>query len=240
MSPKFSSSIVQSEGVVTLNGFQIHWEKFGTGSQIILLLPGALGTAYTDFSIQIEGEHAFNLSKYTFVVMTLPGWGKSRPPVRPYGMEVYENDVRCCAQLMEHLNYNSYYVIGWSDGAKSALLLAILYPSRIQAVVAAGIFIYCTRLNLLPFMRMQNVSLWDADMLARYRQVYSHDELQTLWDTHINFIKELMNKIKTMSEARPDLKDIKLPIHERLMNGLNCIRCPVLLVHGDKVKRFLN
>lgn len=236
MSQQFSSSVVHREGVVTLNGFQIHWETFGTGSQIILLLPGALGTAYTDYSIQIEGKHAFNLSKYTLVVMTLPGWGKSRPPARQYGLDLYDNDVKCAAQLMEHLNYNSYYAIGWSDGAKSAILLAILYPSRIQAVVASGIFVYCTKLNLLPFMRMQSVNLWDTNMLARYCEVYEQDELQKLWDTHINFIKDLMVKMKALVEAKPEIKDIKLAIHDKLMNGLNCIRCPVLLIHGDKVK----
>lgn len=29
--------------VIEINGNQIHYEKYGTGSQIVLLIPGALG-----------------------------------------------------------------------------------------------------------------------------------------------------------------------------------------------------
>lgn len=28
---------------VEINGFPIHYDKFGTGSQVVLLIPGALG-----------------------------------------------------------------------------------------------------------------------------------------------------------------------------------------------------
>lgn len=59
------------------------------------------GTAVTDFRQQLEGADAFNLKRYTFVVIELAGWGRSRPPKRPYGLSVYDNDVTCAAKLME-------------------------------------------------------------------------------------------------------------------------------------------
>lgn len=35
--------IPEDEGLVELNGFPIHWQKFGNGPMIVLLIPGALG-----------------------------------------------------------------------------------------------------------------------------------------------------------------------------------------------------
>ena len=59
------------------------------------------GTPKTDFRKQLSGDLAFDLTTYTFIGITLPGWGKSRPPKRPYSTNVYENDVTCCVKLME-------------------------------------------------------------------------------------------------------------------------------------------
>jgi len=60
-----------------------------------------LGTGRSDFKPQLEGPNAFDLKKYTFIAIELPGWGRSRPPARPYGMDVYQNDTECALKLME-------------------------------------------------------------------------------------------------------------------------------------------
>ena len=66
------------------------------------LTPNTLkGIAKYDFKPQLEGNNAFNLKKYTFIGIDLPGWGRSRPPIRKYGYEVYKIDAECCEQLME-------------------------------------------------------------------------------------------------------------------------------------------
>ena len=71
--------------------------------------------------------------------------------------------------------------------------------------------------------------------------MYGNDLLQSLWDDHVNFCKNLHTKVVEFVDSRPDLKDVRVAIHEQLFHGLNKIRCPVLLVHGDKVIcSFLN
>lgn len=35
--------VPDDEGSVDINGFPIHWQKFGHGPTIVLLIPGALG-----------------------------------------------------------------------------------------------------------------------------------------------------------------------------------------------------
>ncbi|CAG2182184.1 unnamed protein product, partial [Oppiella nova] len=67
-----------------------------------------------------------------------PGYGYSRPPERAYGKDVYKNDADLAAELMAKLGYNLYSLLGWSDGGKVALLMAIKYQSRIDKLVVWG------------------------------------------------------------------------------------------------------
>ena len=94
---------------------------------------------------------------------------------------------------------------------------------------------YCTKYNILPTIKTQRVENWDIGLRANYVAVYGEDLLQSLWDDHVNFCKDLHTKVVEFVESRPDLKDVRVAIHEQLFHGLNKIRCPVLLVHGDKV-----
>lgn len=54
---------------------------------------------------QLQGPNALNLKKYTIIAIELPGWGRSTPPSRPYGPDVYNNDVKCACYLMEVNKY---------------------------------------------------------------------------------------------------------------------------------------
>lgn len=126
--------------------------------------------------------------------------------------------------------------MGWSDGAKVGLLCAILQPSRIQAVAASGIFVYGTKMNILPTMKTQKIETWDKKLRANYEDIYGPELLQQLWDNHCNWCKDLYAGICQMHAARPDIKELRFGVHEELMNGLGKIRCPVLIIHGDKVR----
>jgi hypothetical protein len=63
--------------------------------------PSFLGSGRSDFIQQIEGPNAFNLKKYTLIGIELAGWGRSRPPARRYGKDVFERDADICIKLMD-------------------------------------------------------------------------------------------------------------------------------------------
>ena len=86
---------------VELKEFKIHYEIYGTGSETVILIPGALGTGITDFKPQLEGENALDLKRFRFIAVELPGWGHSRPPKRPYGLDVYDNDAQAVIKVMQ-------------------------------------------------------------------------------------------------------------------------------------------
>ncbi|CAG2111270.1 unnamed protein product [Medioppia subpectinata] len=180
-----------------------------------------MGTGRSDFSRQLEGEDAFDLKRYTFVAVELPGWGRSRPPARPYGLDVYHNDAECCFKVMDDLGFKTYSVIGWSDGAKVALLMAYMNPNRITCSVAIGIFVWATKQTIAPMMLTRDTKRWPKEQFDTYCQVYGDEEtLQRLWDQHINFCRAAM-------ENCGDGQYLVTP------EQLRQIRNPVLLVHGD-------
>lgn len=82
-----------------VGGFKLHYEKLGSGSHVVLLLPGGLGSTRTDFGPQLD---QFDKSKYTLVSWDAPGYGYSRPPERNYslGAEIYKQDAELVASLM--------------------------------------------------------------------------------------------------------------------------------------------
>ncbi|CAG2174205.1 unnamed protein product [Oppiella nova] len=94
-----------TSGKVDINGWPVWYEKFGSGPDVLLLIPGAIGTGRSDFMPQLEGDHAFDQDKYTLICIELPGWGRSRPPERRYDRNVYLNDADCALKLMDSNSY---------------------------------------------------------------------------------------------------------------------------------------
>ncbi|CAG2170093.1 unnamed protein product [Oppiella nova] len=89
----------------------------------------------TDFQHQLEGDNALDFDMFTIIAVELPGWGRSRPPIRKYGTGVYENDAQCLYELMKELGFNKYSILSWSDGTKVALLMATLYPQSVESLI---------------------------------------------------------------------------------------------------------
>lgn len=83
----------------------VAYEIFGTGEHVVLIIPGAIGTAASDFPQQLSNdsssEDCLDYLKFTFVAVELPGWGRSVPPERSFGPHTYRHDARCCLALME-------------------------------------------------------------------------------------------------------------------------------------------
>lgn len=93
-----------NDSFLEINGAKVFYEKFGTGAQVALLVPGAIGTGRTDFEKQLIGSDAFDMKEFTFISIELPGWGRSRPPERPRVdsyPDIYQYDCEFAQALME-------------------------------------------------------------------------------------------------------------------------------------------
>ena len=74
--------------------YRVHYEDRGTGPAL-LLIPGALGSARTDFGPQLE-----ELPAHFRVIAADPrGYGRSRPPERDFPLDFLERDAAGMAAL---------------------------------------------------------------------------------------------------------------------------------------------
>ena len=107
------------------NGTKISYVSEGEGSHVTLLLPGALGTARTDFTPQID--HLNSRGKLKMIVWDPPGYGASRPPSRTWPQSpnhFYSRDADAAVDLMSSIGEERFSGLGWSDGAITAMMIA--------------------------------------------------------------------------------------------------------------------
>ena len=105
---------------VTVHDKKIHFVRRGDGAHPLLFMPGALGTAMSDLSPQIEG---FSESDFTIIGWDPPGYGKSRPPARDF-KNFFQEDAKMAVEMMKQLGFEKFSLLGWSDGGITALVAA--------------------------------------------------------------------------------------------------------------------
>lgn len=145
---RFMSSIQQStdnivEKKVNVSGFDINYVQSGNGSNGVLLMPGALGSAWTDFKPQIELLPKI-LSNHVFIAWDPPGYGKSIPPRRNFTLDFFNKDAIYAKELMNKLGLSKFSILGWSDGGITAIILAGTYPELVDKLVFWGSNSYIT------------------------------------------------------------------------------------------------
>ena len=79
-------STLGEAGKVAVNGINLHYLRNGSSGPPVVCLPGAMGTAETDFAPQLR-----SLSETMQVVSFDPrGYGQSRPPRRDFPVDFYQ------------------------------------------------------------------------------------------------------------------------------------------------------
>ena len=125
MPPLPVASAGEDRKVVLDDGSGISYVTTGSGQHTALLLPGALGTARSDFTPQIE--HLNSQGGLKLIVWDPPGYGGSRPPNRTWPKSpnhFYVRDAEVAVEFMNKIGEERFSLLGWSDGAITALIIA--------------------------------------------------------------------------------------------------------------------
>src|SRR6202043_3197688 len=118
------------QGHVDHDGARIWYATYGSGSPVILL-HGGLGHS-VNWGYQVPmlvgaGHRA--------VLIDSRGHGRSTRDLRPFSYELMASDVLA---VMDALHLEKAAIVGWSDGACVALILAMKAPARVAGVFFFG------------------------------------------------------------------------------------------------------
>ncbi|HEY4298557.1 MAG TPA: alpha/beta hydrolase [Paraburkholderia sp.] len=119
-----------ASGFVEHDGARIWYAAYGAGAPVILL-HGGLGHS-GNWGYQIA---ALCDSGHRVVVIDSRGHGRSTRDARPYRYELMASDVLA---VMDSLHLNKAAMVGWSDGACVAMVLAGIAPERVAGVFFFG------------------------------------------------------------------------------------------------------
>src|SRR5262249_41897282 len=153
---------------------------------------------------------------YRDVLIDSRGHGRSTRDARPFMYEVMASDV---AAVMDALNLERAVLVGWSDGACTALILASQAPARV-----AGVFFFACNMDPSGAKPITEITPILRRCLSRHSGDY--ERLSATPDQFAEFAAA----VRLMQRTQPNYSP----------NDLAAIRVPVAIVqseHDEFIKR---
>jgi len=181
-----------------IRGFKMYCETYGAG-QPLLLIHGN-GGSIKHFINQIP----YFSTKYKVIVADSRGQGKSVDRGDSLTYEMMADDY---AALLDAMQIDSAFVLGWSDGGINGLLLASRHPRKVKKLAATG------------------ANLWPGTT------AFSKDFTNVI----LPLYEGLKNKSARNETEQNDWKLTRLLIEEPHISiaEINKIKCPALVIAGD-------
>ena len=202
--------VTKDQGYVENEGARIWYASYGAGSPVILL-HGGLGHG-GNWGYQVP---ALVRSGYRAVLIDSRGHGRSTRDGRPFSYELMAYDV---LTVMDALHLEKACLVGWSDGACTALVLAAKAPSR-----AAGVFFFACNMDtsgVKPFEATPTLDRCFGRHVKDYAQLSATPER----------FKSFVEDVTLMQQTQPDYS----------AQDLAKINVPVVIVqseHDEFIKR---
>jgi pimeloyl-ACP methyl ester carboxylesterase len=190
--------VPQDQGYVEHDGARIWYATFGFGPPVILL-HGGLGHS-GNWGYQVP---ALIESGYRAIVIDSRGHGRSTRDERPFSYELMAADV---AAVMDTLHLEQVALVGWSDGACIALVLASRAPGRV-----AGVFFFACNMDPSGTKVITDFGPTLQHCISRHRQDYA--QLSATPET----FEEFSDAVGLMQRTQPnysvqDLAEISVPV----------------------------
>lgn len=192
------------QGTIEHDGARLWYAAYGSGPPVILL-HGGLGHS-GNWGYQLP---ALLESGYRVVVMDSRGHGRSTRDERPFSYKQMASDV---AAVMDAVGLESAALVGWSDGACTALVLAAAEPARV-----AGVFFFAC--NMDPSGTKEILEFTPVLQRCIGRHVQDYEQLSATPDQFDDFSRAL----SLMQTTQPNFS----------AQDLSQIRVPVTIVQGE-------
>jgi pimeloyl-ACP methyl ester carboxylesterase len=196
--------VASDQGYVENDGARIWYSSYGAGSPVVLL-HGGLGHS-GNWGYQVP---ALVEAGWRAVLIDSRGHGRSTRNERPFSYELMASDVLA---VMDALHLERAAVVGWSDGACIALILADTSPARIE-----GVFFFAC--NMDP-SGVKEISAPNPVLIrCLNRHIKDYERLSATPDQ----FKPFAGAVQLMMKTQPDYS----------AQDLARIRVPVVIVQGE-------
>ena len=190
--------VTDDQGYIENEGARIWYATYGTGTPIILLHGGNGHGGNWGYQVP-----ALLRSGHRAVLIDSRGHGRSTRNARPYTYELMASDVLA---VMDALHIEKATLVGWSDGACTALILARNAPARV-----AGVFFFGCNMDPTGVKQITELS----PILNRCISRHAKDYVQ-LSSTPDQF-KSFTEAVGLMQRTQPnfsadDLAEIHVPV----------------------------
>lgn len=185
------------ENYVLHDGARLWYATMGSGTPVVLL-HGGLGHA-GNWGYQLS---ALVDSGYRVLLIDSRGHGRSTRDARPF---TYERMAADLLAIMDAVKWPKSALVGWSDGACTALVCAMQNPERVT-----GVFFFACNMDpsgTLPFTENTRIER----CFSRHARDYA--ELSATPDQFENFVAAISTMMKTEPNyAAEDLAQISVPV----------------------------
>jgi pimeloyl-ACP methyl ester carboxylesterase len=198
----------EQSGYSTVNGIKMYYEIYGQGEPLVLIHGGG-STIETTFGRVI----AMLAKDHKVIAMDLQAHGRTGDRNAP---ESFEQDADDVAQLLKNLHIAKADFFGFSNGATTAVQIAIRHPEMVNKLVLGSPL--CKRDGVPPqfwdFMKQATL----ANMPAELKKAYLHDSPSE---------KGLQNMHDKDAERMLNFTDIP-------DGQIKAIKAPSFIIIGDK------
>lgn len=188
-------------GHLNIRGISMYYEDYGQGGPIVLIHGGGS-------SMHVSFGKAFKALSKQYRVLAFDEQGHGRTPNsdRPFSFESTADDI---VEALKQLNIDSASFIGFSNGATTALHLAIRNPQVVKKLVLGSVLYRKNGASPQFWKFMQNASLKDMpqELKDSYLQIAPNpQDLNKMHD------KDLARMLNFKDIPVKDLKKIKAPV----------------------------
>jgi len=208
------------ERQILINGLQINYKMAGEGEPL-LILHGWGGSSNS----WIEVQKILAKEGLKVIVLDLPGFGKSKSPPLPWGVEDYN---RFVSNFIGEIGLEKVNLMGHSFGGRIAIKFAVLHPERLKKLIL------CASAGIKhPLNFFQSIIL-KLSIFGNF--LFSKRPFKRYKDVAQNFFYSLLRH-KDYAKAKGVMKEtLKKVLEEDLKPELCQIKTNTLLIWGSKDK----
>jgi len=205
------------------NGINLNYHEQGQGEPLLFL--HGLGSQGEDWGFQVP----FFAPSYRVITVDLRGHGASDKPAGPYSVAMMAEDV---VGLLDALNVESAHIVGLSMGGMIAFQLVVDRPERVRSlvIVNSGPALVPRSFGekLLVQQRLLLARLFGPSRTGKFlsKRLFPKPEQEAL--------REQFVERWAMNDRDAYLAALRAIVGWSVMDRIGEIRCPVLIVSGDR------